>query len=41
MQVISTRSGSVQIYDTYEILIPGRALIKYVISVIILGVVEC
>ena len=41
MEFLSTRSGSVGIYSTYEILILGRALINYVTSIIVLGEVEC
>ena len=41
MQVISTRSGLVQIYSIYKISILGHVLINYVTSIIVLGVVEC
>ena len=41
MQVLSTRSRSVRIYGTYEISILEHALINYIASIIVEGVVEC
>ena len=38
---LSTHSGSVEIYGTYEISILGHALINYVTYIIVLAVVKC